>query len=126
MRSVERLFAGLHAGLQADHVADLALQPLVEADQEIDGADLLARTPASSHAREFRPGGFGFEERAQLARERVVVGERIVLGARLEEKIERIEDRHLGDQIDFHEELRRSVRERPAARDNCPADPAAS
>ena len=34
----ERLLAGLHARLHADDVADFVLHPLIEADQEIDGA----------------------------------------------------------------------------------------
>ena len=50
-------------------------------------------------------GRFGFEEGAQFAGERGVVGEGIFFGVRFEEEIERIEDRHLGDQIDFDEEF---------------------
>ena len=38
----ERLLAGLHAGLHANHIADVAAQTLVQADQEVDGADGFA------------------------------------------------------------------------------------
>ncbi len=54
---------------------------------------------------EQRSGGLGFEKGAQFAGEGFVVAERIVLRARLEEEIERIEDRHLRDQIHFDGEL---------------------
>ena len=57
----KRLFARLHAGLQADHVADVALQPLVEANQEIDGADFSARylssPPLANQAASLAPAG---------------------------------------------------------------------
>ena len=39
----ERLFAGLHARLHADHVADVLLQPSVQLDQEVDGTARVAR-----------------------------------------------------------------------------------
>ena len=37
----QRLLGRLHAGLHADHVADVALQALVQADQEVDRALLV-------------------------------------------------------------------------------------
>ena len=39
---LQRLLGRLHAGLHADQVADVALQPLVERHQKVDGALLAA------------------------------------------------------------------------------------
>ena len=55
--------------------------------------------------REARSRRRGLEERNQLLRERRRVGERIVLGVRLDEEVERIDHRHVGGQVDDDVEL---------------------
>ena len=111
MRSVERLLAGLDARLHADHVADLVAAAADSGRSESRWCGRSCARLCASHAVSSRAGGFGFEKRAQFAGERGVVSERILLGVRLEEEIERIEDRHFGDQVDFDEELGGGLRE---------------
>ena len=98
----ESLLAGLHARLHANDVADFALHQLIQADQKIHRARCFARHFGEKSGKP-RPGRFGFEKRAQLAGGRGVVGKRILFRVRLQEEVERIEDRHFGNQIDFHE-----------------------
>ena len=59
------------------------------------------------------------QERRELLLQLGVVAEREILGARLEEEVERVEHRHLGDQVDLDAELGRSSRGRPAAPGSC-------
>ena len=107
---LERLLGRLHAGLHADQVADVVLQPLVQANQKIDGSHRLARHLAQPlfdagrdrQARQVR-GEF-----VALGR---VVAERETLGVRLEEEVEGVEDRHLGDEVDFDCEFGNALRE---------------
>ena len=95
----EGLLAALHAGLHADDVADLALQAGVQADDEIDGALFLA-VDRGEPGRQFRPQRFQLAERRDLFGERGVVGEGPGLGRGFEEEVERIDDRHVGHQVD--------------------------
>ena len=46
-------------------------------------------------------GGIGFEEGREFTGEGGLVGERELFGERFEEKIERVDDRHFGDKVDF-------------------------
>ena len=55
-----------------------------------------------------------------------LVRERKLLGARLEEEVERVEDRHLGDQVDLDLNSRRLLREHQPRQVVATADPAAS
>ena len=86
----------------------LMVQALVEADQEIDGAPLVARDAVDE----------GFELRRQLALDQVGlqvvlelgrVGKRVGLGIGLEEEVERVVDGHVGHQVDRDLELGRLV-----------------
>ena len=107
---LERALGRLHPGLHADQVADVVLQPLVQAHQKIDGSHRLARHLAQPlldpgrdrQARQVR-GEF-----VALGR---VVAERETLGVRLEEEVEGVENRHLGDEVDFDRELGDALRE---------------
>ena len=56
------------------------------------------------------PAGAGSRNGASSLREPRLVGERKRLGRRLEEEVERIDHRHLGDQIDVDGELARLLR----------------
>ena len=109
----ERLFRGLHAGLQAHQVADVALQLLVQRDQPVVRRRLLARDGREIRL-ERRRGRRLDHVRLEFERDLGLVGERTVLGRRFEEEIERIQHRHLGDQIDLDAKARGLVREHQA------------
>ena len=74
----------------------------------------FVRSMPASNARSRGPGGLAFQKRAQFPGQRGVVSEGIFFGVRLEEEIERIDDRHFGHQIDFHARTAGPVRETPA------------
>ena len=93
----------MHARLEANQILDIFLRPLVERHQEIAGAerlggDFLADAPQPGA--EAGSGGARFQKRGQALFQRVVVGEGIMGGARLEKEIKRIVDGHFHDQ--FH------------------------
>jgi hypothetical protein len=97
----EGLLGRLHAGLHADQITDMRRDAPVEADQEIDRAGARA----IDRRQEFRQQGarrHGAQERRDLLGQRRIVGEGRRLGLRLEEEIEGIDHRHVGDQIDDH------------------------
>ncbi len=96
----ERLLRRLDARLETDHVAHVLLQPLIQLDEELVRRLWLAR----------HLGEVGLEERRrrqlhEVGREfvqlPVLVFEREFLCVGLEEEIERIDDRHLRDQINL-------------------------
>ena len=93
----------LDAGLHADQIADVALQPLVQRHQEIDRACALAR-----HLRKIggepRRRRQSLHERRQFHHLPGVVDEGHLFGLRLQEEVERVQDRHLGDQVDLDAE----------------------
>ncbi len=100
----QRFARRLHAGFEADHVADGALHALVERDEEVDGRCGFARD--AIHERlEQRRGRQFFQERLQFVAQARLVGEGEFPGAGFEEEIERIDHRHLGDEIDLDLEL---------------------
>ncbi len=99
LAALQCLLGGLDAGLETDDVADVALQLAVDGDEEVDRRRWRAVDLREIVAQQ-RAGRQGLTERGELAGERRVVGEREYLGAGLEEKIERIDDRHVGDEID--------------------------
>ena len=100
----QRQFGRLHARLHADQVADVVLQALVQADQEIDGTNLLARDAVDEglEARRQRPLD---QVRRQVVLEFRRIVEGVVLGLGLEEEVEGVVDRHLGHQVDRDLEL---------------------
>ena len=85
-------------------------EPGVELDQEIDGAFALARNGAEILL-EQRLAAEHDEIRREVALVRALVGERECLRVRLEEEIERVEHRHLGDQVHLDAQLVRLLRE---------------
>ena len=97
--AAERLLAALHARLHPDDVADLALQPSVQPDDEIDGALLLA-VDRREPGRQFRPHRFQLAERRNFLGQPGVVGKGPRLGRGLEEEVEWVDDRHIGHQVD--------------------------
>ena len=109
----QRLFRRLHAGLQADHVADGALHALVERDEEVDAGRRPAHD-AGDEGAELRPALRGLRQ-VQIGLQFVAlpafvfVGEG--LGVGFEEEIEGIDHRHLGPQIDLDAQFARLFRE---------------
>jgi hypothetical protein len=107
-RAFERLLRRLHARFEADQIADLALQPLVQIDEEIDRASLShvdARQPLAPARRQ----RLLRQVRQQVVMQSGLVRERILLGRRLEKEVERVVHRHLRNQIDRDFELGRLV-----------------
>ena len=102
--ALERFLAGLNARLEADDVADLLLQAGIQADDEVDGALLLA-VHLGEPGREPRSQRLQLAERRDLLGQRGVVGKGPGLGRRLQEEVERVDDRHVGHQVDRDLEL---------------------
>ena len=101
---LERLLRRVDARLHADDVADLIGQTRVQADDEIDGAGAVARDRVEER---LKPGADGLG--AAIDHEVVVqvlgIVERPLLGGFLGEEIERVVDRHVGDEIDLDLQL---------------------
>ena len=112
---LQRLLGRLHAGLHADQVLDVARQLEVELDQEVDGALALARNAAEVFL-EQRLAAEHDQVRRQVALLRALVAERKGLRVRLEEEVERVEHRHLGDQVHLDAQLAGLLREHEARR----------
>ena len=119
LRALERFLGRLHAGLHADEIPDLVLQLPVQTNQHVDR--LFAGT--QRRAKRIEPGGEPrtrrrrVEERDQLLGERGRVIERMELRIRLDEEIERVDDRHVGDEVD------RDVERRGRLGEHEPRDP---
>ena len=100
--ALQRLLGRLHARLHAHQVADRVLQLAVEPHQHVDG--VLAGGDRGAEALdeggETRPHRRRLEERDQFLGERRRVAERIGLGVRLDEEVERVDHRHVGGDVD--------------------------
>ena len=106
-------FRSLHARFHANQVTDIGGQALVEADQEIHSRQRRAVDTGQVRSQPWRQRQ-GFQIRRQLALLIGGVAERDIFGVGLQEKIERIEHRHLGDQVDFDAQLVSLFREHQA------------
>ncbi len=95
----ERLFRRLHARLHAHDIGGLLMQVLVQPDQEIDRGALFARDRIEVFLQQ-RPGRFGADIGRNVLGERLRISKGEGLGVFLDEEVERIIDRHFGDQID--------------------------
>ena len=99
----ERFLRRLHARFEADGVFDVVQEPLVDLDEEINRARLYLEILREQfvHEREvFRRRLGQFHERRKLLLQRRLIDERINLRRLVDEEVERIMDRHLGDE--FH------------------------
>ena len=103
---LQRLLRRLNAGLHPDQVADLALQALVQLDQEIDRAP-RSLVDRRQEAAQLRSGLAVRNVRAKIVFEVGLVAERKCLGGWLEKKIERVIDRHLDHQANGQQQLLR-------------------
>ena len=95
----ERLLRRLHAGFHADQISDLMVQTLIKPDQEIDDIRPIARDRGEK-GRQQRSRRFRIEKRGKFLGELRGIGERESLRERLDKKVERIDHRHVGDQVD--------------------------
>ena len=118
----------LHARLHADDVARSRCDSrwLSSTRKSIVRRRCARRSTVQRTAGAAVPAGSTSRNGASSLGQPRLVGERELLGVRLEEEVERIDDRHLGDEIDFDEQLTRLLREHDTRRGNCCADPAAS
>src|SRR5207237_1588940 len=100
----QRVLRRLHARLEPDEVPDLALQALVQGDEEIHG---LARTSREGSEERLQPraGGLPPQVRAQVRLERALVLERPLSRVVLDEEIEGVEGGERRDQVHGHDEL---------------------
>ncbi len=101
----QRVVGGLDSRLHAHEVLHFALQALVQRDEEVDRVDsgLEAAAPeVVEPLREQRAGGLLLAIRRELGGELGGVVEREVLGPVLDEEVERVDDGHVGNQIDRH------------------------
>ncbi len=96
----------MHAGLETDAVFDLTPEQLIEANQEINGAS-LGDVHGLEEFPEHGTGGTGLEEGSEFLFERGVVIERIFFSVGFEEEVERVIDRHFGDEVHLDEQLAR-------------------
>jgi hypothetical protein len=103
---LERLLGRLHPRLHAHQIFHLLLQDLVEAHQEqhrvLARLDRLAEVVEPR--RELGPERRRLEERDELLGQRRRVFERELLGVLLDEEVEGIDDREVGDQVDLDRE----------------------
>ncbi len=110
LRLLQRLLRRPHARLHPHDVGDALLDRAVQRPQEIDrpaGPALELR-----HQRiEQRARRLDAAERGELVLEHVVVGEREGLGIGLEEEVEGVDRRHVGDEVHSDVEARDAIRE---------------
>src|SRR5579859_6222138 len=97
-------FASLDAWLKPNHIADIVLKPLIELDQEVNRSHRRA-IHLGKPLLQLGSGGLSLQIRAELTRQRRLIRERTLFRLRLQEEIKRVENRHFGDEIDFHAEL---------------------
>ena len=102
--ALERLLRALHPRLHADHIGDFARQAAIELDHEIDRAPKRA-IDCAQERRKPRACGLGRAVDDKIGPQVLAIFERPDLRALLDEEIERIVDRHVGDDVDLNSEL---------------------
>ena len=107
---LQRLLASLDTRFHANDIIDALLNLLVERHQKIDSWRLFARYGRQQGLHQ-RAGFDCLEIGLQLVFQRRFVHEREFASAFLKEEIKRVEDRHLGDEIDLDFEGRCLFRE---------------
>ena len=98
------LFRGLHARFHPDEITHALLQPVIQADQEIDGS-LGTSRQRLDEVRYQRAGRLGRQIGGEVEAQVVGINEREILRISLDEEIERIDDRQVGGQVDLDPEL---------------------
>ncbi len=114
LQAVERLGRGLYPGLHAQGVAEIAVEFLVEGDQEIDrapGPAVRRHIGHRLHVIEKDLVAFlDFKIGRKLVGQAGIIGERVAPSRILEEKVERIEDLDLKHEVDLDAEIIRLFR----------------
>ena len=105
----EGLVGILNPRLHPDHIADRLLQRDVEIDQKSDDMD-RSLGQAGDIGRKARAERFSLEVGRKLRLQFGFVSEGKLLGVGLDEKVERIDDRKFGGQIDLDLEFRDFLR----------------
>ena len=106
----QRLVRCVDARLEADDIADVGLQPLVDRDEEIDDRRRLARHRRDEGVQQ-RPVLLPFQVGRELMLELGRIGEREGLRIVLDEEVERVDDRELRDEVDLDLQLGRRLGE---------------
>ena len=101
---LQGLLGRLHAGLHADGVGDVPVQPLVDVDQKVDGPAFAAVDLRQVVAQQRRQC-FGGQVGRELLLLRLFIQEGEVLRAWLQKEVERVVYRHLDHQVDGHLEF---------------------
>ena len=97
------LLATLDIGFQADEIADVLVELLVQTDQKIDGR--FGRAVNVGHVGgQFLTGPFTNTVRGQVGFQIIVIGEREKVCLGFEEKVKRIDDDHFSHQIHLDNE----------------------
>ena len=100
----ERELGRLHTGLHANQIADVALQALVEHHQKVVGGHGGAGNRSQPFTQQ-RAGCRMRHKGREFVSQRGFVSERKLLSVVFEKKIEGIDHRQVGDQIDLHFEM---------------------
>jgi hypothetical protein len=107
---LERPLRRLDAGVEPDDVADVVAERTVQFDEEVVCPGRLPSDRVQI-GRQPRRQRLRVQERLQLAQQRRVVLERHLFGGGFQEEVERVVDRHLGDEVDVDPELADRIRE---------------
>ena len=115
----ERFLGRLHARLHADQIADQLLQALIELDQKIDGVARLRARSSRSNSFSRGPAGSGPMKASKILVKLRLEFERPLVRVRLDEEVERIDDLHVGREVDGDGEFgglfRKDVTRQPIA-----------
>jgi len=103
-RQLQGLLGRLHAGLQPDRVADRPLQLLVEPHQEVDRV-LPPAVDAGEVLLQSRAWPFCLQIGRELLLQGLRVGEGPLVGVLLDEEVEGVDHRHVGDHLDVHQQF---------------------
>ncbi len=111
----ERLLRRLHAWLHADDVGDVFLQQRIELDKEIRGPPPLQRDAIEEGLQPLAHRVHHAVNR-QVLLQLLRIGEGPELRLLHHEEVERVVDRHVGDEVDFDLQLAHRLREHEAGK----------
>ncbi len=114
---LQRLLRRINPPLQPHDIGDPLLHHAVDLDQHVHRARRLAgefRLHRPDQPGQSRAGRMHHPEGRQFLRQHRVIGEGKGLGLRFQEEIERVDGRHIGDEIHHHLEARHRLRKNHA------------
>ena len=109
----EAFFRSVNPRLHAHDIGNLALNQAVDVDQLINRALLLPRNFGEQGGEQW-PRFLSFAEGSELFLQHRIIGEGECLGVRLQEEVERVDGRHIGDEINLHVKMVHFLRENHA------------